>query len=246
MPAEVETKHQAIISENPADGTVVAEFPIASAEEVRQAVARARAAQPEWANQGVRERLEYIRRFQQLVLKNQKQLAELITREAGKHIAEALTTEVLVVLDSARFLLENAFRLLKPERVAHGNLAMKAKRGRLLREPYGVMAIIAPWNYPFSTPASETLAALVAGNTVVLKPSEFTPAIAMELRRLLHESGVPLNVFQVVVGDGSTGAALVESAVDKVVFTGSVTTGKRVVESAAKRLLPVVLELGGK
>jgi acyl-CoA reductase-like NAD-dependent aldehyde dehydrogenase len=246
MPAEVETKHQAIISENPADGTVVAEFPIASAEEVRQAVARARAAQPEWANRGVRERLEYIRRFQQLVLKNQKQLAELITREAGKPIAEALTTEVLVVLDSARFLRDNAFRLLKPERVAHGNLAMKAKRGHLLREPYGVIAIIAPWNYPFSTPASETLAALVAGNTVVLKPSEFTPAIAMELRTLLHESGVPLDVFQVVVGDGSTGAALVESAVDKVVFTGSVTTGKRVADSAAKRLLPVVLELGGK
>src|SRR3954467_6950987 len=107
MPVDAPVKNQPIISENPADGTVVAEFPIASAEEVRQAVARARAAQPEWANRGVRERLECIRRFQQLVLKNQNQVAELITREASKPIAEALTTEVLVVLDSARFLLDN-------------------------------------------------------------------------------------------------------------------------------------------
>jgi succinate-semialdehyde dehydrogenase/glutarate-semialdehyde dehydrogenase len=109
-----------------------------------------------------------------------------------------------------------------------------------------VIGIIAPWNYPFSTPASETLAALVAGNAVVLKPSEFTPAIALELRRLLREAGVPSEVFEVVVGDGVTGAALVESTVDKIIFTGSVATGKRVAESAARRLVPLVLELGGK
>jgi acyl-CoA reductase-like NAD-dependent aldehyde dehydrogenase len=246
MPVDTPIKSHSIISENPADGSVVAEFPIASAEEVRQAVARARAAQPAWVARGIRERLRIIRRFQQLLLQGQQAIAELITREAGKPIAEAMTSEVLVVLDGARFVLDNAYRLLKPERVSHGNLVMMAKRGRLLREPYGVIGIIAPWNYPFSTPASETIPALVAGNTVVLKPSEFTPAIAMELRRLLHESGVPLDVFQVIVGDGSTGAALVESKVDKIIFTGSVNTGKRVAESAARRLLPVVLELGGK
>jgi acyl-CoA reductase-like NAD-dependent aldehyde dehydrogenase len=181
-----------------------------------------------------------------LVLGRQKQIAELITREAGKPLAESLTTEVLVVLDAARFLIDHGYQPLKPERVSHGNLILKAKRGRLVREPHGVIGIIAPWNYPFSTPASETLAALVAGNAVVLKPSEFTPAIAMELRRLLHEAGVPSDVFEVVVGEGSTGAALVESSVDKIIFTGSVATGKRVAESAARRLLPVVLELGGK
>ncbi len=246
MPVETQVKQDRIISENPADGSVVAAFPIASAQDVLEAVARAKAAQPAWAALGVRERLVILRRFQQLLLKHQKQVAELITREAGKPLAESLTTEVLVVLDCARFLLDNAYRLLKPERVPHGNLIMKSKRGHLLREPYGVIGIIAPWNYPFSTPASETLAALVAGNTVVLKPSELTPAIAIELRRLLHEAGVPIDVFTVMIGDGSTGAALVESAVDKIIFTGSVATGKRVAESAARRLLPVVLELGGK
>jgi succinate-semialdehyde dehydrogenase/glutarate-semialdehyde dehydrogenase len=153
---------------------------------------------------------------------------------------------VLVVLDSARFLLGHAYGILKPERVPHGNPVMKTKIGMLEREPYGVVAIIAPWNYPFSIPATETLAALAAGNAVVLKPSELTPLVALELQRLLREAGVPEEVFQVANGEGPTGAALIDSPIDKLIFTGSVTTGKRVGEAAAKKLLPVVLELGGK
>ncbi len=161
-------------------------------------------------------------------------------------MAEALTTEVLVVLDAARFLIENAYRLLRDEPLPHGSLATKFKSGRLVREPYGVVAIISPWNYPFSIPATETLAALVAGNAVVLKPSEFTSLVALQLQSLLHAAGVPRDIFHVVVGDGATGAALIHSPIDKLVFTGSVATGKRIAAAAAERLLPVVLELGGK
>jgi len=153
---------------------------------------------------------------------------------------------VLVVLDAARFLIDNAYRLLRDEPVPHGNLATRLKSGWLVREPYGVIGIVSPWNYPFSIPATETLAALVAGNAVVLKPSEFTSLVALELQSLLREASVPRDVFQVVVGDGATGAALVYSQIDKLVFTGSVATGKRIAASAAERLLPVVLELGGK
>jgi succinate-semialdehyde dehydrogenase/glutarate-semialdehyde dehydrogenase len=112
-----------------------------------------------------------------------------------------------------------------------------------------VIGIISPWNYPFSIPATETLAALVAGNAVVLKPSELTPLIALELASLLHAAGVPEDVFQVVIGNGAAGAALLSSPIhkiDKLVFTGSVATGKRIAAAAAERLLPVVLELGGK
>ncbi len=129
------------------------------------------------------------------------------------------------------FLVENAFGFLRDEVVPHGNPAMKAKRGRILREPHGVIGIISPWNYPFSTPATETLAALATGNTVVLKPSELTPLMALELAKLLHEAGVPDDVFQVVIGDGAIGAALLESSIDKVVFTGSVATGRRVAQA---------------
>ncbi|MBZ5628746.1 MAG: aldehyde dehydrogenase family protein, partial [Acidobacteriia bacterium] len=155
-------------------------------------------------------------------------------------------SEVVLVLDSARFSIEQAPELLRAEPVPHGNPIMKAKAGRLLRRPHGVVGIISPWNFPFSTPGGEVLAALVMGNAVVLKPSEFTPLSALELKSLLTAAGVPDEVFQVVIGDGATGAALIASPIDKLIFTGSVSTGRRVAQTCAARLLPVVLELGGK
>ena len=128
---------------------------------------------------GVRKRIAILRNFQRLLHQKKSEVAQLVTREAGKPYVEALLTEVLVVLDAARFLIENAYRLLRDEPVPHGNLAMKTKSGRLVREPYGVIGIISPWNYPFSIPATESLAALVAGNAVVVKPSEFTSLTAL-------------------------------------------------------------------
>ena len=246
MATETQIAEGKIVSVNPATGEVLREFECAGAAGVQAAVARARAGQSAWAALGVRQRIAVLRQFQRRLHERKSEIAEAITREAGKPVAEALTTEVLVVLDAARFLIDNAFRLLRDEPVPHGNLATKLKRGRLVREPYGVVGIISPWNYPFSIPATETLAALVAGNAVVLKPSEFTSLVALELASLLHEAGVPPDIFQIVVGDGATGSALVHSQIDKLVFTGSVATGKRIAVAAAERLLPVVLELGGK
>jgi acyl-CoA reductase-like NAD-dependent aldehyde dehydrogenase len=246
MPTDVQAAARKVCSVNPATSTVLETFPCATDSEVSAAVMRASLAQPEWNALGVRKRLELIRRFQQLLHERETDVARVITREAGKPQVEALLTEVLVVLDAARFQIDNAYSLLRDQPVPHGNLAMKTKAGRLLREPYGVIGIISPWNYPFSIPSTETLAALVAGNAVVLKPSEFTSLCALELQSLLHAAGVPREIFQVVVGDGPTGAALINSEIDKLIFTGSVPTGKRIAQSAAARLLPVVLELGGK
>jgi acyl-CoA reductase-like NAD-dependent aldehyde dehydrogenase len=243
---DIVTTKAKISSVNPATREVLRELECAGASEVHAAVERARPAQGAWAAIGVRKRIAVVREFQRRLHEKKSEIAEAITREAGKPFAEALTTEVLVVLDGARFLIENACRLLRDEPLPHGNLAAKLKRGRLLREPYGVIGIISPWNYPFSIPATEALAALVAGNAVVLKPSEFTSLVALELKSLLHAAGVPEDVFQVVVGEGTTGAALINSPIDKLVFTGSVATGRRIAMAAAERLLPVVLELGGK
>ncbi|MFZ0137250.1 MAG: aldehyde dehydrogenase family protein [Candidatus Sulfotelmatobacter sp.] len=246
MVTDLQISVRKISSVNPATGEILRELECMSADEVQAAVARAQAAQAAWDVLGVRKRITVLREFQRRLHARKSEIAEVITREAGKPVAEALTTEVLVVLDAARFLVDNAFRLLRDEPLPHGNLATKLKRGHLLREPYGVVGIISPWNYPFSIPATETLAALVAGNAVVLKPSEFTSLVALELRSLLHAAGVPQDIFQVVIGDGATGAALVHSQINKLVFTGSVATGKRIAAAAAERLLPVVLELGGK
>ncbi len=246
MATDVEFAVSRIASVNPATGEVLGELDSAGPTEVRAAVARARAAQPDWSAWGIRNRVRILRRFQQILLAHKTDIARRITQEAGKPLVEALVTEVLVVLDTARFLIDNAFAILHEEKLPHGNLALKAKSGRILREPYGVVGIISPWNYPFSIPATEAMAALVAGNAVVLKPSELTPLIALELQALLGEAGVPGDVFQVLPGQGETGAALVRSEIDKLVFTGSVATGRRVAQIAAERLLPVVLELGGK
>ena len=246
MSTNLQIAERKVSSVNPATGEVLRELECAGESEVQAAVTRARAAQAAWVAIGVRSRIAVLREFQRRLLEKKSEIAEAITREAGKPVAEALTTEVLVVLDAARFLIENAFRLLRDEPLPHGNLATKLKSGRLVSEPYGVVGIISPWNYPFSIPATETLAALVAGNAVVLKPSEFTSLVALELQSLLHAAGVPRDVFQVMVGDGATGAALVHSKIDKLIFTGSVATGKRIAVVAAERMLPVVLELGGK
>lgn len=240
------TQRASVASVNPATGEVLREFECAGEEEVRAAVERACAAQPAWQELGVGKRLEILRRFQKLLHEKKGEVARLVTRESGKPYVEALLTEVVVTLDAAQFLIANSRRLLRDQRIGHANLVMKAKRGWVVREPYGVIGIISPWNYPFNTPATEGLAALAAGNGVVVKPSEFTTLSALELQSLLRWAGLPEALFQVVSGAGATGAALVNSGVDKLIFTGSVASGKKVAQAAAARLLPVVLELGGK
>ena len=247
MPTETKlVETGTIVTTNPATGEVLAELACASPDDVRNAVLRAKAAQPSWQATPVGDRIALLRRFQQLLTDRRDQVASLICREAGKPAVEALMTEVLVVLDAAGFCIRNAHRFLREQPLPHGNPIMKTKRGTLVREPYGVIGIIAPWNYPFSIPAVETLGALVTGNAVVLKPSELTPLVALELQKLLLAAGLHPDLMQVVVGEGPAGAALLESPIDKLIFTGSVATGKRVGEAAARRLLPVVLELGGK
>ena len=235
-----------IVSTNPATGEVLAELACASPSGVQGAVLRAKQAQPAWEATPVRQRVAVLRRFQRLLSEQRDQVADLICREAGKPAVEALTTEVLVILDAAEFCIRNAHDFLREEPLPHGNLAMKTKRGKLLREPFGAIGIISPWNYPFSIAATETLGALVTGNAVVLKPSEFTPLIGLELQRMLLAAGLNPDLMQVVIGEGPAGAALIDAPIDKLIFTGSVATGKRVAEAAARKLLPVVLELGGK
>jgi acyl-CoA reductase-like NAD-dependent aldehyde dehydrogenase len=243
---QAELAHAAIAVLNPATQETVGTIPIFTDSEIAAAVERARAAQERWAATSVSNRLNLIHRFQQLLSEQKHELASVIAQEAGKPVAEALSTEILVVLDAARYLLKHAGEFLRPEPVPHSNPVMKLKKGMVLREAYGVVGIISPWNYPFSLPAVQTLAALVTGNAVVLKPSELTPFSSLELQRLLREAGLDHDLMQVVTGEGRAGEALIHTSIGKLVFTGSVATGKKVAQAAAARLLPIVLELGGK
>jgi succinate-semialdehyde dehydrogenase/glutarate-semialdehyde dehydrogenase len=140
----------------------------------------------------------------------------------------------------------NAEALLAPHRINIGLYGFLGRYSRVVYKPLGVVGIIPAWNYPFSIPLGETAMALMAGNTVVLKPSELTPLVGLKIGEIFEKAGLPENVVQIITGDGKTGAALVESAPDKIMFTGSVATGKKIAEAAAKNLTSVVLELGGK
>src|SRR5579859_5770619 len=231
---------------NPATQETIGTLPSFTLEQVAVAAHRAGQAQKKWAATSVSQRLKILKRFGELLCDQKEQVAAVISREAGKPEAEALATEILVVLDTVKYLRENVGEFLRPQAVPHSNPIMKLKKGVLLREPYGVVGIISPWNYPFSIPAVESLAALAVGNAVVVKPSEFTPYSSLEVERLLGEAGLDPDLLQVVTGEGPTGAALLNAPINKIVFTGSVATGKRVAQAAAARLLPVVLELGGK
>lgn len=231
---------------NPATQEIIGTLPNMAANQIAEAVAKAAAAQVRWAATPVRDRMRMLGRFAELLCDQKDSVAAVISREAGKPEAEAMSTEVMVVLDTVKYLQNHVPAFLKPEPVPHGNPVMKLKAGTLLREPYGVVGIISPWNYPFNLPSIQTLTALATGNAVVLKPSEFTPYSSLELEKLLRAAGLDPDLLQVITGDGSAGAALLAANVQKIVFTGSVATGKRVAQSAAARLLPVVLELGGK
>jgi acyl-CoA reductase-like NAD-dependent aldehyde dehydrogenase len=234
-----------IVSLDPATAIPFAETPATPPHRVAEAVREARAAQGAWALRPLRDRQSIIRRFQRLLFNRRHEMAALITRETGKPLAESLLTDVAVVLDFARYYVDRAEAILRPRRMRLGNIAFLGKRGRLHWDPMGVIAIISPWNYPLLLPFGELIPALLAGNAVVLKPSEFTTRTAVLGTELLYEAGLPSALCPLLPGAGDVGAALVEARPDKIFFTGSARTGRKVAVAAAERFIPVNLELGG-
>ena len=232
-------------SRDPATGEIWRRHRAATADDVDAAVAAARVAQPGWAAQEVRARVRVLERFRDILVRRRAEVADIVRRENGRPLLEALGTEVLVTLDYARFYARIAPRELGSRWTTPANVAFWRKRVRVTHEPYGVVGIISPWNYPFMLAAGVALPALVAGNAVVLKPSELAPASGLLLGELLLEAGVPADVIRVLPGAGPTGAALSRAAVDKITFTGSAATGRKVAMACAERLVPCSLELGG-
>ncbi|MBI4567929.1 MAG: aldehyde dehydrogenase family protein [Planctomycetes bacterium] len=235
-----------ITSTNPATGEVLGDVPNMTPEQVLDAVARARAAQKEWGALSVHQRSRFLLNLRAVITDRAEEIAQALSRETGKPPIEARAAEVFPVCYYLTWLARQAPRVLARERLGIGVMGLLGKRSYIMYKPLGVAGVITPWNYPFSISVGEIAAALVSGNGVVHKPSEHTPLIAVKTRELADLAGIPRDIFQVVTGDGATGAAVVDAPVDKVFFTGSVRTGKRIGESCARRLRPCVLELGGK
>jgi succinate-semialdehyde dehydrogenase/glutarate-semialdehyde dehydrogenase len=224
----------------------IGEFDCASDDDVRAAVERARKAQAEWSTLSFDRRARHLSRLVDELVARQDEIIDAVIAETGKARAEAISMEIFAPCDAMTWYAKHAKKILSPQRKRiHGVMGL-AKRLRIVWEPLGVIGLITPWNGPIALTAVPLAQALMAGNAVVHKPSEVTPLSALVFKSLLDDAGIPPDLYQVVQGDGETGAALVESGVDKVSFTGSVATGRKVGEACGRLLIPCTLELGGK
>ncbi len=235
-----------IISFNPATGDEIGRVAITTAGEVTATVKRGREAFSGWRRTSFAERRRLVMAAREVLLAEMDEIASLISRESGKPVAEAFSMEIAPVLDLMQYFARNAEKLLKPRKIGIGLYGLLGRLSKIVYHPLGVVGIIPAWNYPFSIPLGEATMALMAGNTVVIKPSELTPFVGIKIGEIFEKAGFPKDSVQIVTGDGSTGAALVEASPDKIMFTGSVATGKKIAAAAAKNLTSCVFELGGK
>ncbi len=231
--------------ENPATGETVRTVPDLDAAAVAEMAARARAAQPQWEAYGFEGRARVLRRAQKWLMDNAQRVSETIVSETGKTYEDANLAEIGYAGNAFGFWAKEGPGYLADEAVKSSQVLVKGKKLILRYRPLGLIGVIGPWNYPLTNSFGDCIPALMAGNSVILKPSEITPLTSLLMAEGLRECGLPENVFQVATGRGATGAALI-GEVDMIMFTGSTKTGKKVAEAAAGRLIPASLELGGK
>jgi acyl-CoA reductase-like NAD-dependent aldehyde dehydrogenase len=236
---------QTIKVRNPATLEPIAELAVASPTDVAEAVIQARKAQAAWQRTSFGERTKLLYRLRDLLLDEQDKLADILTSETGRPRAEAYGNELFYLCDAIGSWGKKSAGYLKPQTIRPHFLLMKAKKVVSTYAPRGVIGIISPWNFPLTLTLGEAIPALMAGNAVVIKPSELTPLSARFGAEMAARAGFPENLLQVIIGAGATAEALIDH-VDMISFTGSVATGKRVMHRAAERLIPISLELGGK
>ena len=229
---------------DPASGEVVAAFPEQGEQEVRDVVARAQAAAVWWRALGWAGRKARLDAWKALLARETASLADVVHRENGKPLTDA-QLEITLAVDHIAWAAKNAPKVLGRRRVPSG-LMMANQAASLEYQPLGVIGVIGPWNYPVFTPMGSIAYALAAGNAVVFKPSEYTPAVGQWMVNSFARVVPEHPVLQLVTGHGPTGAALCRAGVDKIAFTGSAATGKKVMAACAENLVPVLMECGGK
>jgi acyl-CoA reductase-like NAD-dependent aldehyde dehydrogenase len=234
-----------IAVENPATGEVIGHVDDLGPDQVRAIVERGRRAQPAWEACGFDGRAEVMLELRHWFVENRNRIVDLLVNENGKTREDALLAELFYVCDALGFWAKKAPDYLADERIKTHSILLLGKKIVVRHRPYGVVGVIGPWNYPLTNSFGDCIPALMAGNAVVLKPSEVTPLTNLMLADAMLECGAPPDVFQVATGAAGTGAALVEN-VDMIHFTGSTRTGRKVAIEAAQRLIPCSLELGGK
>jgi acyl-CoA reductase-like NAD-dependent aldehyde dehydrogenase len=226
---------------NPATGALIGELPADNAATVATKAAAARAAQPRWAATPFAERAAAIQRFRALLVDQLETLALTLTQEVGKPISQA-RNELNGLLPRIDFFLEQAESAMRDEHVFDGG----GMHEQISHIPLGVVANISAWNYPYFVGCNVIVPALLTGNAVLYKPSEYAALTGLHITRLLHQAGVPDNVVQALIGAGDVGSAMLEQRIDGLFFTGSHATGVRIAQALAPRLVKLQFELGGK
>jgi succinate-semialdehyde dehydrogenase/glutarate-semialdehyde dehydrogenase len=224
----------------------IGEFEAATKAEVVDAVQRARKAQASWSALSFDERAAYLWRLLDQLVEHQDEVIDLVVRETGKARSEAISMEVFAPCASIAYYAKRTKKFLAPSVRRPAGLMGLAKKVKLVYKPLGVVGLITPWNGPVALAVNPLVQAVMAGNAVVHKPSEVTPLSALLVKSLTEAAGWPEDLYQVVQGDGQTGADLIDAGVDKISFTGSAATGRKVAAACGERLIPVTLELGGK
>ena len=233
---------------DPATKELLGEIPVDTPDRVEAAVARAKVAQRQWRQTSFAERRNVLRSLLAYVVDHKDEICLTVQRDSGKTRENALLGEIWTTCEKLRWTIKNGEKHLRPERVSPGLLLHK--KARLEFHPLGVIASIIPWNYPFQNVVNPIPPALMAGNAIVIKPSEWVAWSSARFidafREILRHAGHNPDVIQAVQGYGETGAALARADVDSILFIGSVENGRRVIEASAERVTPVVMELGGK
>ncbi|UTI63511.1 aldehyde dehydrogenase family protein [Paraconexibacter antarcticus] len=230
--------------EDPARGTTIGSIPVLDERAVQELAARARMAQVGWHGAGFAARAGVMDRARAWLIENSERMSTTISSETGKTFEDS-QLEISIAAQSLKFWSKNSEGYLADEKVGSFTPFTVGKKTVVRYEPVGLVGVIGPWNYPLVNAFCDCVPALMAGNSVLLKPSEVTPLTALLTAEMLEVSGMPKDVFSVATGDGETGGAIVDAA-DYVMFTGSTKTGKAVMKRAADTLTQVSLELGGK
>ena len=229
---------------NPSNGELIGEFPIMEKAEIDSALMRANLAKDSWQALGFDGRKNVLLAWNKIIVNRVSEISELIQRESGKPLSDA-KLEASLAMAHLAWAARNAEKYLGTEKRNPGALMFNMK-AEVVHKPFGVVGVIGPWNYPIFTPMGSITYALAAGNTVLFKPSEFTPSVGKWIVDSFSEVAPSKDILILITGDGRTGSYLTESEVGKIAFTGSTATAKKVAESCAKSMTPVVLECGGK
>jgi len=231
---------------NPATGEKIGSVPISSNNDVENFYKKAKKTFESWKKIPLEERIKLMKKAKRIILETKDEIAELITLETGKPLMESFSSDIYATIDALTYYIKNTKKILKKEKIKFYQPFLWGKKAWIEYEPLGPLAVISPWNYPFIIPLATIIPAVLAGNTILFKPSEYTPLTGKKIKDIFDIAGFPDGVLNILYGGAEIGKAIIKTPVRKVFFTGSTITGKEIMKTCANSLKPFVFELGGK